>query len=243
MLNEKYSFKDFLDKKFTHLFTSEFNNSEIRGSCFYQQVVPNTQVFPTGITGVIFVECNLDNVLVPVGNTIKGGCHRRIMIQNDLEDWIIDDSLKPTEPINKIFFERLGLSVDPKDIPNDFIRRETIFKNDWLRTKDLPEVTDWYLETPKIIKQETKCVTKIILRLKWDLLPDKSILTNKFDNGNPSINTAITDKGEEVVVLKGDITRYTIEGKGVFMIQGRKPRPFVNLSVSFAKEQELAEVK
>ena len=117
-LNKKYSFKDFMDKDLTALPASDFNNSEIVGSCFYQQAAPDTQVFPTGITGVTFSKDNLDNVFIPPGNTIEPDCcHRKIMVQNDLEDWEVDNSLNPLKPINKKVFEGLGLSTDPKDIP------------------------------------------------------------------------------------------------------------------------------
>lgn len=117
MVNIKYSYKDFLDKDLTKEPASDFNNSEIIGSCFYQQKAPNTKVFPTGITSVKFVGCNLDNVLVPIGNTIEDSCHRKIMIQNDLEDWVVNNSSEPVEPVNKKKFERLQLSTDPKNIP------------------------------------------------------------------------------------------------------------------------------
>ncbi len=115
-INKKYSYKDFTDKDLTSLPASDFNNSEIVGSCFYQQKAPNTQVFPTGITGVTFRKCNLDNVLIPPGNTVDGGCHRKIKIHNDLEDWIVDDLGKPIKPVNPSTFNNLGLSIDPKDI-------------------------------------------------------------------------------------------------------------------------------
>ena len=116
-VNEKYSYKDFMDKDLTRESASDFNNSEIIGSCFYQQIAPETQVFPSGITGVKFSKCNLDNVLIPPGNTIEGGCHRKIKVQNDLEDWFLDNSLKPVEPMSKKKFIELGISTDPKDIP------------------------------------------------------------------------------------------------------------------------------
>lgn len=119
-MNEKYSYKDFMGQSFTHLPASDFNNSEIVGSCFYQQAAPKTKVFPVGITGVRFIRCNLDNVLIPSGNTVEPDCcHRKIMIQNDLEDWLVDDSGKPIEPISKKTFENLGLSIDSKDIPEE----------------------------------------------------------------------------------------------------------------------------
>lgn len=230
-----------MDKDLTKLPISDFNNSEIIGSCFYQQVAPDTQVFPSGIIGTKFTRCNLDNVLIPPGNIIEFDCcHRKIKIQNDLEDWVVDSSLKPIEPVNRKIFERLGLSIDPKDIPIDFIRKEIVVKAEWLRTKDLPEVTDWYLENPQIISQETRQSMNIVLKEKWDSLSNKGFYTDKYDEF-PSIIAGITNKDEKAILITGNITQYTIEGKGVIIIQGRKSRPFVNLSVTFAKEQELAE--
>lgn len=114
-MNEKYSYKDFTQKSLAHLDASEFNNSEIIGSCFYHETP--TEVFPPDILGVTFTKCNMDNVILPEGNTIVGGCHRMLKLQNDLEDWIIDKDGNPVEPTNKERFIRLGLSIDPKDIP------------------------------------------------------------------------------------------------------------------------------
>ena len=71
------------------------------------------------MTGVIFKGCNLDNVIVPLGNTIIDSCHRQIDVQNDWDDWILDDiTLQPMEPMNKAERIKAGLSIDPKDIPN-----------------------------------------------------------------------------------------------------------------------------
>lgn len=234
-INKKYSYKDFMDKDLTALSASDFNNSEIVGSCFYQQKAPDTQVFPSGITGVKFIKCNLDNVLIPTGNTIEGDCHRKIKVQNDLEDWIVDGLGKPVEPVNPKTFTNLGLSITPNIIPTDFIRKEILSKVEWLRTKDLPEVTDWYLEPPQIISQETKNVVKIILKKMWDSLVDKNILTGMFDEP-PSIKLKTTNESKEIVEVKGIITEYTIEGKGVVSIWGRKQRPMMNLSVTQAKK-------
>ena len=118
MINKKYSFKDFTAQSFASVDPSEFNNTEIVGSCFYQEAEPDTEVFPAGMVGVTFKRCNLDNVKIPPGNTVEGSCcHRKIKVQNDLEDWFLDTSLKPVEPMSKKKFIELGISTDPKDIP------------------------------------------------------------------------------------------------------------------------------
>ena len=55
---------------------SDFTGQTIRGSCFGCQT-PFTQVFPAGVSGVIFVGCNLDNVALPPGSTLVACCNRQ----------------------------------------------------------------------------------------------------------------------------------------------------------------------
>ena len=99
---------------------SEFNNSIIIGSCFYQENKPDSHIFPEDMTGVVFQKCNLDNVFIPAGNTIKvSNTDKRIKAQNDKEDWIVDKDNKPIEPMNKEMFLELELSIKPEDIPNE----------------------------------------------------------------------------------------------------------------------------
>ena len=116
-LNKKYSYKDFTGQDFSNVPASEFNNSEIVGSCFFQRKAINTDVFPVGMIGVTFSKCNLNNVLVSIGNTIDKGCHENIAIQNDGVWWKVDSFLKPIEPLSTRKFIKLGISTDPKDIP------------------------------------------------------------------------------------------------------------------------------
>jgi hypothetical protein len=115
-LNKEYSYKDFTAKDLTKTDPKTWNDTEVIGTCF-SQYVPKTVVFPVGITGVTFTRCNLDNVVVPAGCTINGGCHRWIKMQKDLEDWVLDDSLNPVEPLNKALFTNLGLSTSATALP------------------------------------------------------------------------------------------------------------------------------
>jgi len=114
-LNEKYSHKDFTQRTLTDTKPEEWNDTEVVNSCFYNEK-PRTQVFPDGTKGVKFIRCNLDNVIVPKGCTTEGCSTRLIGVQNDLEDWILDQDLKPVEPLRKARYERLGLSVDPRNL-------------------------------------------------------------------------------------------------------------------------------
>jgi len=41
--NTKYSFKDFLNKNFKDIPVEEFNNTEIIGSCFYQECLEDDE--------------------------------------------------------------------------------------------------------------------------------------------------------------------------------------------------------
>ena len=117
-LNKKYSYKNFMDEVLVGIPASDFNNSEIIGSCFYQQAGPDTKVFPNEMTGVAFQKCNLDNAAIPAGNIVESSClHRRLMAQNDLETWVVDGSNVPVEPVNPKTFTEFGLSIDPADIP------------------------------------------------------------------------------------------------------------------------------
>jgi len=67
----------------------------IYGSCFSQEV-PDSHIFPDDMQGVLFLNCNLDNVFVPEGNFIRGGSRRRFKVQEDGYDWYVDENNQPT---------------------------------------------------------------------------------------------------------------------------------------------------
>jgi len=114
--NEKYSYKDFTNKLLDKTDAAEWNDTEVVGSCFHQNT-PKTVVFPVGISGVKFIKCNLDNVVIPEDCTVEGGTNKLISTQNDGADWFVDDNLAPIEPMNKAEYIKLGLSIDPAAIP------------------------------------------------------------------------------------------------------------------------------
>jgi len=113
---------------FTKLPASEFNGKTIKGSNFEQEIpygvtYSRKQIFPAGTTGVTFQRCNLNNVLVPKGNTMIDDdgikyTNKKIQEQNDLLTWELDEKTElPVRPLDEKRLIGLGLSVDPKDIP------------------------------------------------------------------------------------------------------------------------------
>ena len=153
-MNKEYSHKDFTGQSLSSRPAADFNNSEIIGSCFYQEDEPNTHVFPEGITGVTFKKCNLDNVYIPPGNILENCTNKKIKLQNDMEDWVVANNLKPIEPLNKEIFQELSLSSDPKDIPATWEREEMIPKEEWDASFALSQIGDHFKELPVIT--ETK---------------------------------------------------------------------------------------
>lgn len=119
--HNKYSVKNYSGKNANFLKNEPIKDLQegiIIGTSFYQAERPNSDIFPSGMTGVTFKNCNLDNVLVPVGNTIIGGSHRQIKAQKDWQDWILNPiTLEPVEPINQKQRIAKGLSIDPQDLP------------------------------------------------------------------------------------------------------------------------------
>lgn len=130
-VNKKYSYKDFMDKSLKGADVAELNNSTIIGSCFYQQENPDADIFPDGMTGVIFQRCNLDNVLVTAENTVdESNTHKKLKTQKDKCTWILDADNKPLEPLNKSKFIELDLSIDPLDIPTEEVEENILQKKE-----------------------------------------------------------------------------------------------------------------
>lgn len=108
---------DFSQKNFTGRSVDVSDGATVYGSCFSQET-PDAEVFRSDMKNVTFINCNLDNVFIPDNNTIIGGSMRRFKAQNDLNDWLIDDTDKPTLPLNHKAFTKFDLPMpDPLDIP------------------------------------------------------------------------------------------------------------------------------
>lgn len=121
--NDKYSGKAFPYHGLSFKKETDLKpGTVIYASVFYQEWVEGDvmkDIFPATMEGVTFYNCNLDNVYISPGNTVIGGQHRKIQVQNDWDDWILEDNLKPKKPMNKEEREKKNLSIKPNDIPKD----------------------------------------------------------------------------------------------------------------------------
>lgn len=130
--NVKYSFKSFNEMSFKDVPVEEFNNTTIKGSCFFQAFPLESKkepvdIFPDGMTGVTFIACNLDNVWIPPGNTLIDCTNKWIVLKNDGYNWEKDKSTKkPKKPVADFFYDKNGWSKNPKDIPSEWNPKEDI---------------------------------------------------------------------------------------------------------------------
>ena len=113
----EYSHKDFTGRNLTEC---DFSGVEIIcGSCFSQEN-PDTVVFPDNMAGVTFRNCNLMNVFIPQGNTVINCQTDRFKVQNDLNDWLIDEKNVPLTVVDYIHFYKNKIPhPNPMDIPDE----------------------------------------------------------------------------------------------------------------------------
>ncbi len=115
--NDEYSNKNFHDIDLSN--RTNMNGIVIYSSLFYSEI-PDTNVFPENMNGVKFVNCNLDNIIIPEGNVLQNCSNKRFKVQNDGNDWLIDENNKPIKPLHFFVFEKLNLPMpDPNDIPDE----------------------------------------------------------------------------------------------------------------------------
>jgi len=128
-LNERYSYQSWKRKMFVDVDPVEFNDTEIIGAGFYQDT-PYSDVFPKDVRGLVLTKCNLDNVNIPAGATVNGGCNNHILPQNDGEYWIVDRDMKPIAPRDADKYAALKLSTDPKALPAEPLDEPITFTHD-----------------------------------------------------------------------------------------------------------------
>ena len=91
----------------------------VYGASFYSET-PDTVIFPPTMTGVTFIDCLQDNIIIPPGNVVKTLSRespKRFQVNNDGRDWEIDAQNQPTKVLNPEYWYDLGFSTDPADIP------------------------------------------------------------------------------------------------------------------------------
>lgn len=119
--DDELSLKSFSNQNFSEA-EDIFSGKNIYGSVFYNEV-PDSKIFPKGMKGVTFVNCNMDNLIIPEGNEViytNGLSQKRFENQNDGNDWLIDENNEPVKPVNHKIFTKLGLPMpDPIDIPEE----------------------------------------------------------------------------------------------------------------------------
>lgn len=122
-----YSRRDFTGR--TLIEAKGLNGQTIEGSCFSQEE-PDSRIFPDDMKGVTFIRCNLMNVHIPDGNTIIDCQTTRYKVQNDLNDWEVDENDIPTNVMDYMWFYKNGvIHPDPKEIPAEPVEKLVDYKD------------------------------------------------------------------------------------------------------------------
>lgn len=112
--DDKRSFRDWTGCYFPDV---DWSGKVIYASVFSNET-PDAHIFPDDMKGVTFIKCNLDNVFIPDGNTVIDCWQKRFKIQNDLNDWLVDENNNPIKPTDYKIFEKFNLPVpSPDKIP------------------------------------------------------------------------------------------------------------------------------
>lgn len=112
--DKKFSFKDFTGMD---LSKEIIPSGTVVCRSGFSHEIPDSKIFPADMTGVTFVEGNLDNVFIPWDNVVIGASQKSYKIQNDLRDWEIDVQNKPVKILNEEYWTSQGYSVNPADMP------------------------------------------------------------------------------------------------------------------------------
>lgn len=112
--DKEWSFKNFTN---CGPINQDLSGKVIYASCFYNET-PNTVIFPKDMKGVTFIKCNLDNIIVPEGNTLIESYNRWIQAQSDGQDWYVyEDDLEPIVPFNYVVYFEKGMKMpSPEDL-------------------------------------------------------------------------------------------------------------------------------
>lgn len=98
-INEKYSYKDYTNVDYSGLDLTDMNGTTIQGTCFYHDGYPFIDMSQLGLSKIILVNCNLDNVIVPENCTMIN-CSNRFIRSLDGEDWLCSSGGAYVEKLN-----------------------------------------------------------------------------------------------------------------------------------------------
>ena len=97
----------------------------VYGACFSQET-PDSKIFRASMRNVTFRNCNLMNVHIPQpnNNTVIDCQVDTFMVQNDGNDWIVDNLGAPVKPLAHMAFTKLGLPMPlARDIPAERVEK------------------------------------------------------------------------------------------------------------------------
>lgn len=115
-VDEELSFKVFTNWDMREHPEIDLQGKIIYASCFYNEI-PDSEVLPPELKGATFIKCNLDNVIIPADNTVIDCSQQRVEEQNDMRDWVIDESGNAQKVLNEEYWIEQGVSVDALAIP------------------------------------------------------------------------------------------------------------------------------
>lgn len=204
MINADYSFKDFSETTFNAISADDFNNTEIIGSCFYQENDVNVDIFPDGLQNVTFTRCNLDNVKIKSGMRLIDCSNRHIKVQTDGHDWELNkNNGKPVVPLTPDHPD-----PEPKHLPLLKLQSETITEEQFnaLYANGLPS-DSWYKNVPTIDQIIPVEITKDIALSDYNRMRNTRVYAPFI--APPDV---LKSEGKRVVV-KGQINTYAIAGE------------------------------
>lgn len=92
--DDAWSFKDFSNRTISDVIP---DGTVVYASSFYFEGKA-THVFQASMRGVTFVRCNLDNCIIPPGNTTLDCSMRQIRVIDGV-DWLVDENDEPIEAL------------------------------------------------------------------------------------------------------------------------------------------------
>ena len=203
-----------IDESFLDKPASFFEGETVLG-CFYQQYFQDVDIFPSDIN-CTFKNANLDNVKIHPGMTLINCTTKRIRVQRDGQDWILDATGKPIEPVNKRIFEREGKNTDPRNIPAALIREEEkradVYDAEF--PGGVPAADSWFKTLPTTKSSRSQQSSVVTSREEFDAMQGNGPFdSTPTRNSEKEAELNAKDPSIDHVVLEGLVTYRTVEGE------------------------------